>query len=218
MEFYEMSDRKEAVRKATALLNKAVAGKAAHGGKSFALALSGGKTPLAWFDDLAERFELPAGMMLKVYWVDERCVGFDSNESNCGNAWRHWLRELYRQNPGQVHIYPLFLPDAPAYEELQELDMVFLGMGADGHTASWFPGEKCYAFPRGAVNVPATDEHSGRITMTLQSVLLGEEIVFLFFGQEKRDLFVEVWDDDRTDMPVGLLKQAEEKISVIWSE
>ena len=218
MEFYEMDDRREAAVKATELLNSAIRTYAENGRKKFSVALSGGNTPLAWFDHLADNFDLPDGMIFDVYWVDERCVGFDSRESNCGNAWRHWLRDLYRRKAGQVHLHPLFLPDAPGYDELPEIDMVFLGMGRDGHVASWFPGEKCYAFPRAAVDVPAADGHGARVTMTLRSILAAKEIIFMFSGQEKRDLFVEVWDDDRSDVPVGLLKKAEDRISVVWSK
>ena len=218
MKFYETDSQAGAMKKATEILETAIKKKAADGAKYFSIGLSGGKTPLAWFDYLAASFDPPENIVLNVYWVDERCVEFDSAESNCGNAWRHWLRQLYQRHPGQVRMHPLFSAEDKAYREMPPLDMIFLGMGADGHTASWFPGEIYYSLPGKTVRVPAGEEHSERITMTLAAVLEAKEIIFMFYGQEKRDLFVEIWDDDRSDMPTGLLKRAGNKITVIWSE
>ena len=119
------------------------------------VALSGGSTPKAMGEQLAQQpyRDLSAWHYLHVFWGDERWVPLTSLESNAGEAKRIFLDSVPIP-AGQVHAYETegISPEASAarYEALvreivphegglPRFDLVFLGMGDDGHTASLFP-------------------------------------------------------------------------------
>lgn len=138
-----------------------------------ALAVSGGSTPLAFFAELAVR-KLP-WESVHVFQVDERVAPGDSPDRNLTGL-RDALLDRAAIPPGNVHAMPVEAPDlaaaAAAYgEEIRavtgpggRLDVVHLGLGDDGHTASWPPGDPV---------VDATDDvavvgpFNGRLRMTL---------------------------------------------------
>jgi len=121
----------------------------------FRVALSGGKTPQALFRLLAERHrqDLP-WEKTEVFWVDERHVPHDHAQSNYGLA-RAALLDRVPIPPANIHPMPTGSADpgrdAAAYELLlrrafpglrwPRFDLVLLGLGEDGHTASLFPGD-----------------------------------------------------------------------------
>lgn len=141
---------------AEAVTQKLIAALALHGGRVFNLAISGGSTPAMLFQLWRGAYNGKiAWNQINLYWVDERCVGEESIESNYGEAKRGFIDYLVIK-PKQV--YPINGTEEPTLEAarysnlLKEnlpqhngypvFDMVILGVGSDGHTSSLFPGQK----------------------------------------------------------------------------
>lgn len=116
------------------------------------LALSGGSTPLEIFSRLAEVTEKNQWKEVRIYWVDERMVPPDDEQSNFGNAWRTLIapldlaREQVQRIRGEedpdkeAKRYGALLKERlPLHNGVPVFDWIWLGMGEDGHTASIFP-------------------------------------------------------------------------------
>ncbi len=173
----------------------------------FRVAISGGHTPVPLFRLLTKRAWADAlpWDKISIFWVDERCVGPESPESNYGVA----RRELLGKVPA-VHYYRMRGDEAPevaaqAYEkllrdefdlkgrELPRFDFILLGMGADGHTASIFPGSPALEEKNRLVTevyVPAKQED--RITLTLPVLNNSRCCMFLVSGPEKHAALTDV--------------------------
>jgi 6-phosphogluconolactonase len=169
----------------------------------FLVALSGGKTPGEMFALLASdefRGQVDWGKV-HVFWSDERAVPPDNAESNYGMA----RRELLIRVPipqGNVHRMEAEKANigraAHEYEEIlrQHLDLdahgfprfhlIFLGLGADGHTASLFPGTRVTRQTSRWVSTPmVTKLNMRRMTLTLPVLDAAQRVVFLVVGTEK---------------------------------
>ena len=155
------------------------------------IALTGGRTP-------GRAYELAAQMQpgwdgAGVWWGDERCVPPDDERSNYGLAKRALLDRLATQ-PAVHRIRGELLPDEAAREYEDELrgvrlDLLLLGIGPDGHTASLFPNEPTLGELERLV-VPAEAKHEPyveRITLTLPALTAAARVVFLATGEEKAD-------------------------------
>ncbi len=163
------------------------------------LAVSGGSTPKGMFAALSQA-DIP-WQAVCITLVDERWVAPDDPDAN-----ERLVREHLLQNrAGAANFIGLKSRSPDAATGLREsterfadvplpLSCVVLGMGADGHTASWFPqaanlGE--LLDPRGSAPLgwcdPVTAPHQ-RITLTLPVVLAAEEIILHITGEEKRDV------------------------------
>lgn len=164
----------------------------------FLVALSGGDTPLPVFGRLASpaharRLDWSA---VDVFWADERCVAPTDEQSNYRMA-REALLDRVPIPADRIHhiageIEPLAAADA--YElTLREvlggegrLDLILLGMGADGHTASLFPRHQALAeTDRWIVPVHASADPPWRVTMTLSLINAARHVLFLVTGAEK---------------------------------
>lgn len=167
----------------------------------FTIALSGGSTPRALFERLAAppwRDRLPWAHF-EVAWVDERDVPIDHPESNAGVAMRAWLDHVPvpRERIHPVPIHP-GQPEATAraYEAtLRALfpgepwplfDLVLLGVGEDGHTASLFPGSAALDEAEAWVVapwVPALGAY--RFSLSLPALAHARRMLFLVSGAAK---------------------------------
>lgn len=164
----------------------------------FLLALSGGSTPLGLFDLLA-REDWAARVPWEhtwVLWADERCVPPEHPDSNYGAA---HTRLLSRVPLAPERVLRMRGEDDPAqaaeaYEQtLHELlagdprlDLVILGMGADGHTASLFPGTTALEEKeRDVVANYVPRLQSWRLTLTLGLLNRSRNVLFLVSGKEK---------------------------------
>jgi len=173
----------------------------------FTVALSGGSTPKAMFQILAEK---PfAGMLpwrsIYFFWGDERCVPPDHPDSNYRMAWETLLSKV--PVPAE-NIFRIPAEDedhqraADSYcetlqkffaEEWPHFDLFFLGMGPDGHTASLFPGtEALKAHDRIATPNYVEKFQSWRITLTADAINKARNIIFLVAGQDKAPALREV--------------------------
>ncbi|MFW6206255.1 MAG: 6-phosphogluconolactonase, partial [Gemmatimonadota bacterium] len=146
---------------------------------SFGLALAGGSTPRRLYELLATEYraEIP-WPRVQFYWSDERCVPPDDERSNYGIA-RSMLLDHVPIPATNVHrIRGELGPERAAAEyerilgQADSLDLVLLGLGADGHTASLFPGQLQPTDPRTVrgVEAPAGVEPRARVTLTLRGL------------------------------------------------
>jgi 6-phosphogluconolactonase len=165
----------------------------------FCVALSGGKSPRRAFRLLA----LPAfsrrvpWRKTNIFWADERLVPYSSPQSNAGLAERLFLCRvpIPRSN---IHRMPVDLPPrlaAAEYEatlrrllpgKVPRLDLVFLGLGENGHTASLFPRTSALAEKKlWVVPVNRRAERFHRLTLTAPVLSRGREVVFVVYGAGK---------------------------------
>jgi 6-phosphogluconolactonase len=154
------------------------------------VALSGGETAMECYEAL--RALTPDWSNVDVYFGDERFVPADDPDSNEGMARRVLLDAV---PPRSIH--PMFragpIEDAAqAYDSLiraaRPIDLVHLGLGPDGHTASLFPGSPTLDEPERFVVTAGDDEHPRpRVTFTLPAIARGRLVVVTVAGGEKRD-------------------------------
>ena len=166
----------------------------------FRVALSGGSTPRLLHARLVSRFRRRiAWEAVRFFFGDERCVPPDSDRSNYQMA-RETLLDPLRiptenvfrmkgeeESGRAAEEYRGVLSREFPGEALPRFDLVFLGMGPDGHTASLFPGSRALALSRRPVAanwVPKLSEW--RLTLTYPALNAARRIVFLVTGEEKR--------------------------------
>ncbi len=164
-----------------------------------AIALAGGSTPAPVYAGLATR-DLPWARM-QVFWGDERWVPPDHPDSNYGMARRTLLSQVSIP-AAQIHPMPTDLPSpaeaAAVYEQtLQhicgappQLDLVLLGMGDDGHTASLFPHTAALTAP-GWVTV-GDRQGQPRLSLTAATINAARQVWFLISGADKADALAAV--------------------------
>jgi 6-phosphogluconolactonase len=155
------------------------------------VALTGGSTPRRAYE-LAAQLE-PDWGRASVWWGDERCVGPDDERSNYGLA-RDALLDRLERPPAVHRIRGELEPEeaAAAYErELGDtaLDLVLLGLGPDGHTASLFPGAPALdeRERRVVAAKPGLEPWVDRVTLTIPALSSGKAVVFLVTGEEKAE-------------------------------
>jgi 6-phosphogluconolactonase len=164
------------------------------------VALSGGSTPKRMGELLATPEFAPyvPWDRTEIFWGDERWVPLADGESNAGNALRGWLEQV--SSPERVHPVDTTLPTpadaAAAYESLIRriaggsgmpvFDLILLGMGDDGHTASLFPDTPALDVTDHLVAgnfVPKLGVD--RITFTYPLIDAAREVLFLVGGKGK---------------------------------
>lgn len=193
-----------------------------------ALAVSGGSTPARFFRALGARTDIDWGMVT-VTLVDERWVDEGSDRSNA-----RLVKANLLQGPAAAAAFvPLWQgglePDAAgiakanaAVSAIPVLDAAVLGMGNDGHTASFFPGGDTLdealtaAGPVLAIRAPGAGEP--RVTLTLRRLLAAEALYLHIEGNEKAEVLDKaLGEGDVADMPVrAVLHQDEKPVTVFW--
>lgn len=233
---YRVFDAHEAVAKATAELFTATAVKAAHTHGIARIAISGGKTPNAMFAMLADPMlpfaaQIPWGK-LGLYWVDERCVPPDNPESNYGVVREVLLGKVPLPEDHVYRIEGELEPEQAAarYEstirnsfrlegaETPTFDLVLLGMGDDGHTASLFPhteGLENITNIAIANHVPQKD--TWRVTLTSPVINQGREVAFLIEGEAKAQVLHDVMMGPYQPeaLPSQLIRPASGKLTLL---
>ena len=182
---------------------RAAAAVAARG--SFSWVLSGGSTPRRLFELLAEEPALRGAFpweRTRFFWGDERYVPPDHPESNVGMSWKAMLSRVPAP-PENLHRWRTELPPeeaAAAYEatlrevfglaagECPRFDLVLMGLGEDGHTASLFPGSAALAErERLAVAVWVEKLAAWRLTLTVPVFNRARCFLFLVAGAAKAE-------------------------------
>lgn len=151
------------------------------------LALAGGTTPEPAYRALAET-QLPWDAV-EVWWGDERCVAPDDPESNYGMARRALLAHLH---PAPKAVHPMDGTAAPERAAADygaqlppALDVVLLGVGSDGHTASLFPNGPQASPDQRVQAVQGPKPPAQRLTLTLATLNQARVVVFLVTGADK---------------------------------
>lgn len=196
----------------------------------FTVVLSGGSTPKRLYQLLAQpdRRARIDWSRIDFFWGDERCVPPDHEQSNYGMAWKELLQGL-QLDPARIHrlrgedpdpaaaarSYQMDIADAlgiSADDDPPTFDLVFLGMGPDGHTASLFPHTQAlqptihWVVPN---YVPKFQAH--RLTMTPRILNRARAIMFLVGGADKADVLQEVLEGPlETDRLPSQLIQSDE--------
>src|SRR3984885_15252682 len=206
---YRIFSTPAAVAKAAAELFTNAAVKAVASRGLARVAISGGTTPKAMFELLAaEPFvaQVPWDK-LDLYWVDERCVPPDNAESNYRMT-REALLDKVPLKPEQVHRMEGELEPQKAaahYESLlrntfrlegaesPRFDLVALGMGSDGHTASLFPHtEAIHEMGHLVTANHVQQKNTWRITLTWPVINNANSVFFLIGGADKAEVLREV--------------------------
>ncbi|MGQ0743069.1 MAG: 6-phosphogluconolactonase [Acidimicrobiales bacterium] len=161
--------------------------------ESFSIALSGGGTARRCYERLAaDGADQLDWWQVDVYWGDERCVSPDSPDSN-----ERLVRETLLERVGAANaVYPMRCDEGPdPYQQLiasvGRLDLVHLGLGSDGHTASLFAGSSGLEADPGRLVVlnsdPAGRNPHPRMTLTLSGLARARTIIFTVEGAAKAE-------------------------------
>ena len=167
-------------------------------GESFSLAVSGGETARRCYEKLAaDGSDQLDWWQVDVYWGDERCVPPDHPDSN-----ERMVREALLERVGAANaVHPMRCDDGPdPYQQkvatVGRFDLVHLGLGPDGHTASLFPGSAALDADPGRL-VVMNEDPSGRnphqrMTLTYSGIARGRLVIFTVEGEGKREAFARV--------------------------
>lgn len=184
--------------------------------RKYNIALSGGNTPLLIFQHLVHKRFVDLKLdNLHIYWSDERCVPPDNKDSNYGNIWNTILRylEIPEENIHRIfgenepiaecqRYSEIILENLPIENSLPVFDIMLLGLGEDGHTASIFPdgldkldtNELCYkAFHPISKQI--------RITFSLKLINNSRNIIFLVTGKSKSKIVKQILRKNTGELP-----------------
>jgi len=190
---------------ADALLRQAATAIAAHG--RFHLVLAGGTTPRALYETLAQR---GAGdRRWHVWYGDERCLPVDDPERNSVMAETAWLAESAIPPAQRSSIPAESGAEAAAAEyaarlaDVPTFDLVLLGMGEDGHTASLFPGRVWTGAGALAVH-DAPKPPPDRVSLSAGRLSASQAVWFVVTGAGKREA-LRRWEDGEA-LPVAAVR------------
>jgi 6-phosphogluconolactonase len=178
--------------------------------EGFSIALSGGDTARRCYERLAnDGSQQIDWWLVDVYWGDERCVPPTSSDSN-----EHLGREALLERVGAANaVYPMRCEEGPdAYQlkvsEVGRFDVVHLGLGPDGHTASLFPSSPALDADPGRLVVlnddPLGHNPHERMTLTFSGIARARLVLFTVMGESKRDAMQRVADGD--DLPAARVR------------
>jgi 6-phosphogluconolactonase len=193
--------------------------------KRFAVAISGGSTPRRLYTLLgsqAYRHQVD-WRHVHFFWADERCVPKDDEASNFRTAFDTLLSKVALPDKNIHRIKGEEAPDNAARDYEEEVkrflgeserprfDLIILGMGEDGHTASLFPGSKSLEETvRLAIPVYLEEPKKNRITLTLPALNNADQILFLVTGASKAPVLSEILGErgKKKGFPAGLIRPA----------
>ena len=202
---------------------------------SFVVGVSGGSTPLPFFETLAlpvnaTRFDWEK---IHFFWVDERMVPNHSPENNFNNAYHAFLRKVALPYPNKHRIATFKDPHQIAREyeneivnyfkrerglaegEIPAFDLILLGMGEDGHTASLFPtSADLNEESKLMMATEKPDSGQMRITMTFPLLAAAHTLAVLATGEIKLEIIQKVQQNGLLHLPIAKLNKRHPNI--IW--
>jgi 6-phosphogluconolactonase len=198
----------------------------------FSVALAGGSTPLRLYDLLTMDPYCSGIDWTKVhfFWGDERCVSPDDADSNYHQADVHLLTKLDIP-PQNIHRVPGEFGASQAadlYEQdlrkffgrIPVFDLILLGMGPDGHTASLFPNSTALnETQRWVVGVPHSTPPPplvDRVSLTLPVINTARKVIFMVAGSEKAPIMKQILDPDTKSELLPVQRVMPEIGKVTW--
>ncbi len=196
--------------------------------RKYNLALSGGSTPVEWFKHLAAHYQEKINWeKINFFWGDERCVPPDDAESNFGVADTFLFSKLNKP----LSVYRVsgekepetaaekyenqILKTIPSVNGTPVFDLIILGIGNDGHTASIFP-EQQSLWNSNSLCVVASHPESGqkRVSFTGKLINKAKKVVFLVSGSSKASILKAIIkpDNDNRKFPAGLVNPGSGKL------
>jgi 6-phosphogluconolactonase len=191
----------------------------------FSMAVAGGSTPQRAYEILARppfRDRIP-WKQVHLFWGDERCVPFSDPRSNAAMVCRALLNQVPIPTT-QIHQVNCAKAPHEAAREYEVLlrtffagheagfDLVLLGLGADGHTASLFPGTPVLEEgKRWVAEVCVTEQNLYRVTLTPLLINQARMVVFLVSGAAKAAVLREI-REGTADMPARLIRPTRGKL------
>jgi 6-phosphogluconolactonase len=172
----------------------------------FDFAVSGGKTPWAMFAELAT-LDMPWEHTI-IYQVDERVAPDGDPDRNVNN-----LMNSLGDAPALVRPMPVndINPDEAVLEYASilpaRLDLVHLGLGPDGHTASLIPGDPVLDIDNQLIAMTGPYQGHRRMTMTYLALALADQLLWLVTGADKQAPLAKLLDGD-TSIPAGRVTAA----------
>jgi 6-phosphogluconolactonase len=180
------------------------------GDRLFYIALSGGSTPGKIFRFLSENYKQKIDWSkMMIFWGDERCVSPASDESNYRMAYESLIRNIIIPGTNIYRIKGENDPDEeaeryselvgrllPHHKNIPQFDLVMLGLGEDGHTASIFPGD-IHLF--NSEKLFEVSQHPSsrqkRITATGKLINNARQVFFLVTGESKAERVAQVIEE-----------------------
>ena len=193
------------------------------------IAISGGSSPKILFKTLSEKLKIKINIDTKFFWVDERCVSPDSEESN----YKMTKENLFRYNIFKPeNIFRIKGENDPEKElveynrilkkklklenNIPKFDLIILGLGEDGHTASLFPHE-FLKFRNKEECIIATHPNSGqkRISLSEKIINNANEVIFYVPGSGKKYVVDEIINKrgNFNSYPASYIKPVSSKLS-----
>ncbi len=227
----EVHDDMQELARAAAELFVEAAAEAIDDRGEFRVALAGGSTPREAYQRLSEADLAPmvGWRNVQLFWGDERCVPPNHPDSNFRLARDSFLDKVPIPQLNVHRIQGEIEPKQAAKDYIEELraifggrrrprfDLILLGMGADGHTASLFPNSRAVKETRRWVVAYQVEQLDGwRVTLTPPVLNAARKVVFLVAGKEKAKRLQEVLRGERDPerLPAQIVRPKEG--SVVW--
>jgi 6-phosphogluconolactonase len=188
----------------------------------FAVALSGGRTPIDCYQQLAAYPHPLPWDKTHIFFADERFVPYDDKASNYRMINEHLLSRIHIP---KKNIHPIMIEEVPLKESAKKyeadmrtffkiedndtpvFDLIMLGIGVDGHTASLFPNTAALQeTKRLAIPVIADASPSERISLSLGVINNAKNICFLVTGEDKAPILKKVIEDKDNQLPAAQVK------------
>jgi len=172
---------------------------------SFTLVTAGGTTPQKCYELLAQ--QTADWQNWHIYMGDERCLPVDDKDRNSVALSQAWL--FFGKIPSQnIHFIPTELGSdlaAKSYAQLiqsiDQFDVVLLGMGEDGHTASLFPGHHYPQNQSVVIETHSPKPPSERVSLSYEKLSQAKVVFKLVTGQNKRNA-VKDWLKQQANLPI----------------
>jgi 6-phosphogluconolactonase len=188
----------------------------------FTVGVSGGRTPIIFYQKLAEWDSKSSWGRTQAFLVDERFVSLDDKDSN----YRMLKETLFGKIPiPQENIHPIPMgkgsleASAREYEtdlmrffkvsrgQCPTFGLILLGIGEDGHTASLFPGSKALSERNHLTAAVVLDEmRHDRITLTLPVINHAEHVIFFVRGKNKAPVLKKIMAGDDPLLPASMVQ------------